>query len=471
MKIYSEDRKSVSGLKIAYIGGGSRGWAYSLIRDLASDSTLSGTVSLYDKDYEAAKMNEQLGNIVTARGDAYGKWKYEAHETIGPALKDADFVFISILPGTFDEMESDVHHPEKYGIYQSVGDTTGPGGIIRGLRTVPMFAEFARAIKEFCPNAWVVNFTNPMTVCVRTLYKVFPEIKAFGCCHEVFGTQKLMCKMLFEKHGINVDRKEITTNVVGVNHFTWVTEAKYKEFDLLKLYKDYVDEHPNGIEEHKPDNWVGLPEGSTESVKFDLFKRYGVVAAAGDRHLAEFCNGYWYLNDPEMVKSYGFELTPISLRKKGLVDRIKWAKGHISGEIPFKLGVSGEESIRQIKGLLGLGDFVTNVNIPNIGQVPNNPIGVVVETNATFSSDSVRPVFAGKVPERVNALVMRVIEEQEAVVEAGLTGNYELAFSVFINNPNVNLPIDTARKLFDEMLENTKNYLPFYEQYKKERVE
>ena len=142
-------------------------------------------------------------------------------------------------------------------------------------------------------------------------------------------------------------------------------------------------------------------------------------------------------------------------------------KAVANGEKPFKIGNSGEESVEQIKALLGLGDFVTNVNIPNKGQVPNNPREAVVETNAFFSSDSVRPVFAGEVPEGINALVMRIIEEQEMVVEAGLTGNYELAFIAFLNNPNVCLPVDTARKLFNEMLENTKKYLPYYEDYMK----
>ena len=110
---------------------------------------------------------------------------------------------------------------------------------------------------------------------------------------------------------------------------------------------------------------------------------------------------------------------------------------------------------------------MTNVNIPNYGQVPNNRIGAVVETNVHLSGDSARPVFAGNVPDGVNALVNRIIEEQEMVVEAALTGDYELAFTAFRNNPNMPLPIDKARELFDEMLENTKKYLPYYEDYKK----
>ena len=177
------ENNKVKDIKIAYIGGGSRGWAWTLMNDLAKAEDMSGSVYLYDIDFEAAQHNEIIGNKID------GGWKYVAAKTIGEALTEADFVIISILPATFDEMEYDVHAPEKYGVYQSVGDTTGPGGFFRALRTVPMIREIARAVKEYCPSAWVINYTNPMAICVKSLYEEFPEIKAFGCCHEVFGTQ------------------------------------------------------------------------------------------------------------------------------------------------------------------------------------------------------------------------------------------------------------------------------------------
>ena len=183
-------------IKIAYIGGGSRGWAWNLMSDLAVEPDLCGTVKLYDIDMEAAKHNEIIGNRLKGREDVKGNFTYEAVSTLKDALTGCDFVVLSILPGTFDEMESDVHAPEKYGIYQSVGDTVGPGGIIRALRTLPYYIEFAEAIKEYCPEAWVINYTNPMTMCVQMMYKVFPEIKCFGCCHEVFGTQKVIAAMV-----------------------------------------------------------------------------------------------------------------------------------------------------------------------------------------------------------------------------------------------------------------------------------
>ena len=152
-------------VKIAYIGGGSRGWARSLMSDLAVCDDMSGDVYLYDIDYGAAKDNEIIGNKFNTLADTRSCWNYRAVENETDAYTGADFVVISILPDSFDEMASDVHTPEKYGIYQSVGDTTGPGGIVRAMRTVPMFEHIARCVEKYCPEAWVINYTNPMTLC------------------------------------------------------------------------------------------------------------------------------------------------------------------------------------------------------------------------------------------------------------------------------------------------------------------
>lgn len=130
-------KQHIKDLKIAYIGGGSHAWAWVFMTDLSKETSISGTVRLYDIDREAAHDNEIIGKRLFSREDVKGQWEFETSESLGTALEGADFVVISILPGTFDEMESDVHLPERYGIYQSVGDTTGPGGLVRALRTNP----------------------------------------------------------------------------------------------------------------------------------------------------------------------------------------------------------------------------------------------------------------------------------------------------------------------------------------------
>ncbi|MBQ8894640.1 MAG: alpha-glucosidase/alpha-galactosidase [Clostridia bacterium] len=445
-------------IKIAYIGGGSRGWAWGLMSDLAGAKDLSGSVYLYDIDFEAAKANEIIGNQYSPN------WQYKAVETAGEALTGADFVVISILPGTFDEMESDVHTPEKYGIWQSVGDTAGPGGIVRAMRTIPMFEEIAENIKKYAPDAWVINYTNPMTLCVKTLYRVFPEIKAFGCCHEVFGTQKLLAKMVEEEFGILPDRDEIKVNPVSVNHFTWLTSARWKNIDLFPLYRKFCEKYKDGVPCGSPDiNWMNNYFKSEEKVKIDLFLRFGWIAAAGDRHLAEFCPGKWYLESRERVAEMHFGLTPVSWRKKNLEERLEKSRKMLSGELPIEPKKTGEEGVHQMRALLGLEDLVTNVNLPNVGQIPNLPLGAVVETNAVFRAGTVTPVMAGEIPAEIYPLVSRVCGEQEALSKAIADRDVNAIFQQFAGDPLVTCGYEDAKKLFKEMCENTKEYLKDYE--------
>lgn len=462
---YEENK--VSGIKIAYIGGGSRGWAWGLMSDLAACGDISGDVYLYDIDFQAARCNEVIGNKYRDAEGAKSIWNYHAVETIEESLTGADFVIISILPGTFDEMESDVHTPEKYGIYQSVGDTTGPGGIIRAMRTIPMYEYIAEKIRENAPDAWVINYTNPMTLCVKTLYRVFPKIKAFGCCHEVFGTQKLLVKVVEEMlHVENVDRHEIKVNPVSVNHFTWLTSATYHNVDLFPYYKEFCEKYQNGYEPeggNVDSNWMNNSFVSTECVKMDLFRRFGYIAAAGDRHLAEFCEGRWYLESPERVKEMHFGLTPVSWRKEDLKKRLVRSEKLVSGEEKVVINGTGEEGVNQIRALLGLCELVTNVNIPNQGQIPNLPLGAVVETNAVFRAGSLTPVFAGPVPAEIYPLVSRVCGEQELVSEGIAARDLNKIFCAFAYDPLVTCGMENAKKLFAEMCENTRKYLDSFD--------
>ena len=454
------------GVKIAYVGGGSRGWAHMLMCDLAKCPDMSGDVYLYDIDFEAAQHNEIIGNMHSRSEQALSQWNYHAVSTPAEALTGADFVVISILPGTFDEMHSDVHTPEKYGIYQSVGDTSGPGGIVRAMRTIPMFEQIAEYIKCYCPDAWVINYTNPMTLCVKTLYRVFPEIKAFGCCHEVFGTQKVLCTALEDICGIHVeDRSEIKVNPVSVNHFTWLTKASYKNMDLFPIYRKFAQQYAEtGYTKNLDANWMNNAFATSQRVKLDLFLRYGYIAAAGDRHLAEFVDGNWYLRDPEHVKSWGFGLTSVDLRKERLQERLEKSRKIRSGEAPLDFAESGEEGVSQMRAILGIGGaLVTNVNLPNRGQIPNLPLGAVVETNAVFSDRSVTPVLAGEIPQEIYPLVSRICAEQELVSEGIAKRDLNMIFNAFVSDPLVTCSYEDAKALFKEMVLNTKEYLTSYD--------
>jgi alpha-galactosidase/6-phospho-beta-glucosidase family protein len=458
---YRNDK--VEDLKLAYIGGGSRGWAWTFMTDLALEEKLSGTICLYDKDIQAAKSNELIGNRLKDAAGVCGKWNYTTASSLEEALTGADFIVISILPGTFDEMESDVHLPERVGIYQSVGDTAGPGGMVRAVRTIPMFIEIAEAIKKYAPKAWVINYTNPMSLCIKTLYHIFPEIKAFGCCHEVFGTQKLLKHIAEDSLELKeIKREDIHVNVLGINHFTWFDQASYKGIDLFPVYRDYIKAHFEEGYHENDNNWANSSFDCCHRVKFDLYMKYGLIAAAGDRHLAEFMPGDQYLKDPETVTSWKFALTPVSWRKNDLKARLDKSSKLVAGE-KVELKQSGEEGILLIKALCGLERVISNVNIPNKDkQITNLRTADIVETNAVFERDCIRPVIAGALPENILQLILPHLDNHETVLKAATTYDRALLAKAFKNDPLVKGRVSDkeVEQLVDDMIENTMGYLP-----------
>lgn len=456
-------------IKLAYIGGGSKQWARVFMSDLALAEGLSGEMALYDIDKEAAIRNQKIGERIGKNPEANSIFKYKVYDTLEDALQGADFVILSILPGTFEEMRSDVHTPEKYGIYQSVGDTVGPGGILRAMRTVPLYEGFAKAIKEVCPNAWVVNFTNPMSICVKTLYDVFPEIKAFGCCHEVFHAQEFLTVVLKETLGIEVKRDEIYTDASGINHFTWITEARYQDIDLLGLLPEFMDKfYEEGYcEQDGKDRFAFQtdPFAYGNKVKMNLFKRYGVLGAAGDRHLVEFMNNNWYLKNPEMVKEWLFGLTTVDYRIKDQQEKIAETIEMAEGRKEFVLEKSAEEAVELLKAIMGFEPRISNVNMPNEGQVPGLPMGSIVETNCIFTNGFVRPVVSKELPDAVKNLVLRNCLNIDAAYEGIKKRDLEKIFVAFVNQPLCSgLALEEAEKLFKEMVANTRIYLEeFYD--------
>src|ERR1043166_6181659 len=173
--------------RICFIGGGSYNWMPKLLGDLALTPDLEGTVVLHDIHPQALQDIEQYGRKAFAR--AGSNFAIETTPELEQGLDGADFVVVTITTGGLDTMALDLSIPEKYGIYQSVGDTVGPGGLARALRNVPVMVGIAEAMQRNCPNAWMLNLTNPLTVLTRVVNMTAPKIKAMGLCHELFGVR------------------------------------------------------------------------------------------------------------------------------------------------------------------------------------------------------------------------------------------------------------------------------------------
>jgi alpha-galactosidase/6-phospho-beta-glucosidase family protein len=451
-------------IKIGYIGGGSRYWAQIVMTDLALCPHLTGEIALYDIDYGAAQENTKRAAVIFGHPDAKTTFSVTAQHTAAEALKDADFVFLSILPGPMQMFANDIDIPAKYGILQTVADTTGPGGISRALRTVPAYLDYAHQIMEHCPDAWVINYTNPMTLCTAALYAAEPNIKAFGCCHEVFGTQWRLARLVQEYLDAPLpSRQEIKTDIAGVNHFTFATVARWNGMDLFLLIEKHIqqegfwdDQTAWALEWKATGQWFT----SRWRIACDLYQRFGALGAAGDRHLAEFVP--WYLVSEENLHRYGVILTPSSYRlgtwqpSRSLAGR----ESEETKETPGGLRHSDEEGVQQMLALLGLGPLDTNVNLPNRGQMPKLPLGAVVETNAQFRQDSLSPVVASPLPVGVLSLVRRVVDVQQMTLEAAIHKDKELAFQALLNDPLCRISVDSAWEMFDALLEANSAMLP-----------
>lgn len=254
---------------------------------------------------------------------------------------------------------------------------------------------------------------------------------------------------------------------IGWTEGTSSRKLCYKNIDLFHVYKEFCEKyHETGYIENVDSNWMNNHFACAERVKMDLFRRCGYIAAAGDRHLAEFCDGSWYIKNPETVKEWCFALTTVDWRKEDLKNRLQRCTELIEGKKEIEIKPTREEGVNQMRALLGLTDLVTNVNIPNRGQIANLPLGAVVETNAVFRGNSLIPVNAGALPEEIYPLVAVPCGQQQLVLRAFETKNIEYAFNAFVMDRLVHISLSDSKKLFKEMIDNTSKYLTMYNNIK-----
>src|SRR5215210_1184142 len=444
-----EDVEGRGGPKIAFVGGGSYQWGPKIILDVALSGGLrGGTLVLHDINAEALQDMYAWGQKAIDQTNA----DLKVEKTLRPeeALRGADFVVLSISTGGLDATALDLEIPSRYGVVQTVGDTVGPGGLFRGLRNIPVVVEIARAMEEYCPDAVLLILTNPLTVLTRAVSKA-TSIRAVGLCHELFSTLGMLSKMF------DLPEESINVRVAGVNHFIWVTDVSVRGRDVTEEAFRRI----SGGEARE----IALADAAGDTDPFvntwgfrtELCWLYGYLPAAGDRHVCEFLPGY--LRDEKERERLDLRVTTVDVRRERLVTDRERVRRMIRGEEAIPTGRSREE-ISDIMAAMWSGeDSVNIVNLPNTGQVRDLPLGVVVETYGALNGTGASGIIFGEVPPPVAALVHPHVFNQEAIVQAGLTGDTDLAFRAFVNDPLVgNRP--HAREMFDEMFDAQREYLP-----------
>jgi alpha-galactosidase len=448
-------------VQITIIGGGSYQWTPELLADILSTPSLHGShIVLEDIDPVPLEKMEALARMVD---EALGS-KATVTTTTDQrrALDGADFVVVTISTGGFDSMAVDLDVPARYGIRQSVGDTVGPGGINRALRNIPVLVGAAEDMADVCPDAWLLNITNPMTCLTRAVCRQ-TGVKAVGLCHEV-GNWTMDLAIALGKPA-----DAVRATVAGVNHFPVVTALDVDGEDGFPILAELVAE-AGGLEALAPH--PGRPEGEDFSrldfaqrhlLKLILLDRWGALPAAGDRHIAEFVP--WVLTEESgWGEAYNIALTPISRRQEHQDGYIADVDAWISGTKTLQTWPSGELPALVIDSLVTGEPRHLPCNIPNAGQVPDAPTDAVVESICVVDADGIRGRDTASLPPPYAELVRRHVAVAELTVAAALDGDRTAAGAAFFLDPLAGRGgLGPTEAMIGELLSGTAAWLPQFE--------
>lgn len=452
--------------RITIIGGGSYQWVPKLLVDIANTPVLH-EAEIVIEDIDPApitRMVELVEHVADVRGIGL---RATGTTNQRKALEGADYVVVSISTGGFESMRHDLEIPERYGIRQSVGDSVGPGGIIRALRNIPVFLDIARDMEELCPDAWLLNLTNPMTTICRAVTRE-SSITTIGLCHEVTIAQFTLSLLL------DAGFMDLKPTVAGVNHLPFITQLDVAGEDGLELLRDLLDHAdergaeplamalPEDFGHEKVsegDVWTKGDLLHQNRVKLELFRRFGVLPSAGDRHLVEFFPGF-LTEAADWGRRWGVEITTIEEREQDQGRHISDFEEMLAAPEVSRMP-SGEmvAAIMQCRMTNTPGWFP--LNLPNHGQVTDLPSDVVVESMVVVDGDGPRGRDEVALPGAMAAELRQVSAAQELTVEAAVSGRRDAVFEAMLVDPLAGrIDYEALGRMTDEMLTATKPWLP-----------
>lgn len=438
----------MANIKIVLVGGGSYGWGPSVLGNILRNEHLDGCrVVLHDIDTQALELNFRLaGRLKALAGSAT---TFEQTVDLKAALDGADFVVVTISTGDLEAMRVDLETPEKYGIFQTVGDTVGPGGANRTLRNVPVFLKLARAMERQCPQAWMLNCSNPLSALTRVVNRE-SSIRALGLCHGVRGQVRDFARFL------GAELEECAYVNTGVDHCAWLTELKVRGADAADLLTE------KGI-----DRWLALPPAAAEKDEtfgalyrnrcgLLLWRALGYLPGIGDRHMVEFFPEF--LRELESVERYGLVRTSIEDRETGRQRARRRVEEWVSGEEELELPQGSDDVAGWIAALCGGPAVEDNLNAPNRGQAPQLPAGAIVETRGLLDAAGFHPLVS-PMPPPLEAIVRPHAVRQELLVDAALEGSFDKALAALSSDPLAGR-VENVRSMLEEMMAGTREWLP-----------
>ncbi|MFH1022193.1 MAG: alpha-galactosidase [Planctomycetota bacterium] len=442
--------------KIVFIGAGSLGFTRGLVRDLLTFPTLrDATISLVDINPERLAFAVRAVKSIIERGGYPAR--VEAHLDRRKALPGADFVVCTILAGGVQVWRHDIEIPMKYGVDINIGDTRGVAGIFRALRTVPVMRDIARDIERFCPDALLLNYTNPMAMLCRAMQRA-TDVRITGLCHSVQGTAGMLARWIGAPMG------EITYVCAGLNHQAWYIAFKRNGKDVIPHLRKKVATDRKIYRE--------------ELVRNEMFLHLGYYVTESSGHNSEY--NWWFRKRPDLVRRYcaphaGAGWNPGEhgyILKRYLHSEKHWKqemRAWFAKGAPINLERGGEYAACIMNALLGGEPFEFNGNVPNTGLVENLIPHACVEVPVLANRRGLIPLHVGALPPQCAALNNLTIASEEMAVEAALTGDADLVFQAVAIDPLTAAVLSLAeiRKMTDEMLRKNRFHLPQFKSLRK----
>jgi alpha-galactosidase len=425
--------------RIILVGAGSAQFGLGTVADILTSKVLAGgTIVLHDTNPESLEMVRQACQM--AIDERRLDLSLEATTSRAEAFKGADFVIISIEVGDrFKLWDQDYEIPRKYGNKQIFGENGGPGGLFHSLRIIPPVIEICNDVEKICPNAWIFNFSNPMSrICLAIKRKFGSKVKSIGLCHEI-GNLQILPPML------KTPMSNLQLKAGGLNHFGVLLEAIYKDTgkdaypDIRKRVLDYV---------------ANFKEVSL--IK-EIFRIYGYLPYTTDSHFGEYIQWAWEYAAVKDIRDFYERVRVEGSESRKLLRRI------VEEKKPARqwLVRTDERVIPIIEGIVtNSKHYELSVNLPNEGIIDNLPQDLVVECPAIVDKNGVHGVKLGQMPDGLAGLMRNQASVQYLTVEAALEGSKELALQALLADPVVD-SVSSAQKMLDDILNLQKEYLGY----------
>ncbi|MDI9637354.1 alpha-glucosidase/alpha-galactosidase [Kamptonema cortianum] len=426
--------------KVAMIGAGSTVFAKTLIGDILSYPELADShIALMDINGDrlstsqkvAHRINDQLGTSahITATTDRR------------EALIDADYVINMIQVGGYKPSTViDFDIPKKYGLRQTIADTLGIGGIFRALRTIPVMLEITRDMEAECPDALLLNYTNPMAMLCWAINE-WSGIRTVGLCHSVQGTAKQICRT------IGVPFEEVNYLCAGINHMAFYLRFEHEGQDLYPRIFQVIEENR-------------VPEN--DRVRYEILKWLGFFVTESSEHFAEYCPYFIRRESPELIEQFNIPLDEYIRRCEDQISGWESLKASIEGSGELTITKSSEYGSQIIHSVETNTPCVVYGNVRNDGHIDNLLQGCCVEVPCLVDKQGVQPIKVGRLPTQLAAIMSTNINVQALTVEAALTRRKDRVYQAAMLDPHTaqDLPLDKIRDLCDDLFEAHGDWIP-----------